>query len=144
MHHHLSAAASYDDPVYTRNNIDILLQASAGQSTSSSAQLQPNLFASTSSSTLSFPDANLFLPPAASSFFNNPVPTSSPFLPTPPNAPLSPPDHLLDLFYPGWPRDLPSPTLVTRLIDVYFAKSHAATGMLNKVRFLFFSRTGRS
>ena len=130
MHHHLSAAASYDDPVYSRNNIDILLQASAGRSTS--AELQSNFFASTSSSTLSFPDANLFLP-QGTSFFNN---TALAFT-TPLSAPLSPPDDLLDLFYPGWPRDLPSPTLVTRLIDVYFAKSHSATGMLNKVCCLF-------
>lgn len=44
-------------------------------------------------------------------------------------------DHtLLDILYPGWPRDLPSPDLVARLIDVYFTKSHMASGEQDRYR----------
>lgn len=52
--------------------------------------------------------------------------------------PASPPDvdPLLQLFYPGWDSTLPSPTLVTRLIDKYFALSHLASGMIDRARFL--------
>lgn len=35
-----------------------------------------------------------------------------------------------DILYPGWPRDLPSPALTTRLLEVYFNKSHVASGKM--------------
>ncbi|GAA5883358.1 hypothetical protein JCM3774_002035 [Rhodotorula dairenensis] len=42
---------------------------------------------------------------------------------------------LFDLFYPGWPRDLPSPDLTSRLIEIYFTRPHAAQGVINASRF---------
>ncbi|BGP49664.1 hypothetical protein JCM10450v2_005567 [Rhodotorula kratochvilovae] len=53
--------------------------------------------------------------------------TSPPFTP--------PSDPLFELFYPGWPRDLPPPGLTHRLLDVYFARPHICAGMINAVRF---------
>lgn len=45
-------------------------------------------------------------------------------------------DPLLQLFYPGWDASLPSPALVSRLVDVYFSRPHMASGMVNQARFL--------
>lgn len=53
--------------------------------------------------------------------------TSGPFTP--------PSDPLFDLLYPGWPRDLPTPELTNRLIDVYFTRPHMCTGVVNPTRF---------
>ncbi|GAA5820630.1 hypothetical protein JCM3770_003558 [Rhodotorula araucariae] len=52
---------------------------------------------------------------------------------SPPVTPRS--DPLFELFYPGWPRDLPPPSLTHRLIEVYFARPHVCAGMINPVRF---------
>ncbi|KPV74257.1 uncharacterized protein RHOBADRAFT_54102 [Rhodotorula graminis WP1] len=50
--------------------------------------------------------------------------------------PFTPPsDPLFDLFYPGWPRDLPVPEVTHRLIDVYFAKPHMCRDVVNEVKF---------
>ncbi|SCV69806.1 BQ2448_1200 [Microbotryum intermedium] len=38
--------------------------------------------------------------------------------------------------HPSWPKTLPSPTLVSRLVDVYFTKIHTSTGMINRGKFL--------
>lgn len=38
---------------------------------------------------------------------------------------------MYDLFYPGWPSDLPSPSLVSRLVDIFFSRAHPASGMIN-------------
>ncbi|KAM0789214.1 hypothetical protein ACM66B_000059 [Microbotryomycetes sp. NB124-2] len=56
--------------------------------------------------------------------------------PTP--TPLSLPQQspLLELFYPGWPRTLPSPQLVHRLVEAFFTKSHLVSVMINKPRLM--------
>lgn len=46
--------------------------------------------------------------------------------------PVNAPDPLLEIFFPGWPGDLPSPSITNRLIEVYFSRNHAASGMLNQ------------
>ena len=52
-------------------------------------------------------------------------------------SPFTPPssDPLLELLYPGWPRDLPPPTLTHRLIDDYFARPHQCSDIVNPSRF---------
>lgn len=45
------------------------------------------------------------------------------------------PTSLFDLFYPGWPRDLPSPDLTSRLVEIYFTRPHAVQGVINASRF---------
>jgi hypothetical protein len=131
-------ALNGEDMVYSnsRNNFDVLLQATtnhnAGPTLVNSSEGYTSLYhhhpTHASSSNHYAPDAN---------FFDNTAPSSSSTIKfgshqmTPP---LSPPDSLLNLFYPGWPRDLPSPTLVTRLVDAYFSKSHAASGMINRAK----------
>lgn len=55
---------------------------------------------------------------------------------TPPSVASPTTDPLLELFYPGWPSDLPSPALVSRLVETYFGRIHITTGMINKGRFL--------
>ncbi|KAK4051406.1 hypothetical protein OIV83_002890 [Microbotryomycetes sp. JL201] len=54
--------------------------------------------------------------------------------PTPLNLPQQSP--LLELFYPGWPRTLPSPQLVHRLVEAFFTKSHLVSVMINKPRLM--------
>ncbi|GAA6003786.1 hypothetical protein JCM10207_003598 [Rhodosporidiobolus poonsookiae] len=53
--------------------------------------------------------------------------------PSPSAGPTS--DPLFELFYPGWPRDLPSPDLTMRLVEIYFNRPHICHGMLNPGRF---------
>lgn len=55
-------------------------------------------------------------------------------VPTPLNLPA--PSPLLDLFYPSWPKTLPSPPLVFRLVEIFFAKSHLVAVMINKPKML--------
>ncbi|GAA5934774.1 hypothetical protein JCM3775_002052 [Rhodotorula graminis] len=52
-------------------------------------------------------------------------------------SPFTPPssDPFLDLLYPGWPRDLPPPSLVHRIIDVYFSRPHQCSDVINPSRF---------
>lgn len=45
------------------------------------------------------------------------------------------PASLFDLFYPGWPKDLPSPELTSRLVEIFFTRPHAAQMMVNASRF---------
>ncbi|KAL8279936.1 hypothetical protein RQP46_007786 [Phenoliferia psychrophenolica] len=80
-----------------------------------------------------------YLPP--DSLYHHALSTSFPLARAPPppfsaSPPASPPDPLLEIFYPGWPQSLPTPLLVMRLIDVYFQKPHAASGMVNQAKFL--------
>lgn len=103
-----------------RNHFDILLQAS-GQHPS-----QHN-FAPTLGSEPAFfyPDNSMPHFSSNAGFFDNQIPQVG-------SLPQSPTDAvLLDLLYPGWPKDLPTPSLTTRLIEVYFSKSHMATGKLS-------------
>lgn len=44
-------------------------------------------------------------------------------------------DGPVDLTLSGYPSDLPSPSLLRRLVDVYFSKPHLATGLINEARF---------
>ncbi|GAA5930423.1 Zn(II)2Cys6 transcription factor [Sporobolomyces koalae] len=44
-------------------------------------------------------------------------------------------DYWTQLIYPGWPKDLPSFDLTSRLIDVWFTKPHSLTGLINEERF---------
>ncbi|GAA5897916.1 hypothetical protein JCM5296_004968 [Sporobolomyces johnsonii] len=39
------------------------------------------------------------------------------------------------LLWTSWPSDLPSPPLLSRLVDVYFSKAHQFSGMVNRTRF---------
>lgn len=55
-------------------------------------------------------------------------------VPTPLNLPA--PSPLLDLFYPSWPKTLPSPPLVFRLVEIFFAKSHLVAVMISKPKML--------
>ena len=55
---------------------------------------------------------------------------------SPPKTPPDYEDPLLQLFYPGWDSTLPSPALVSKLVDVYFSRPHVASGMINQPRFL--------
>ncbi|BGP59241.1 hypothetical protein NBRC10512_005033 [Rhodotorula toruloides] len=52
---------------------------------------------------------------------------------TPPLTPPSP--FFYELFYPGWPKSLPSPDLTTRLSEIYFSKPHICQGMIDPSRF---------
>ncbi|KAK4698399.1 hypothetical protein P7C70_g7877, partial [Phenoliferia sp. Uapishka_3] len=119
--------SGYSTP--SRSNLDFLLQVTEQHA-------EASLFSSAHvSMDFTSPDASYdstFLPNSTSfpTFPSLPLP-----LPYSPSPPLSP-DPLLELFYPGWPRDLPSPLLTSRLIDVYFTKSHAASGMINQSKFL--------
>jgi len=47
---------------------------------------------------------------------------------------FAPQDPLLELLYPGWPRDLPPPDLTHRLVEVYFARPHQCAGVVNATR----------
>lgn len=53
--------------------------------------------------------------------------------PTPPDSPSA--DFWNQLMYPGWPRDLPSFDLTSRLLDVWFSKPHCLTGLINEHNF---------
>uniref|UniRef100_A0A0K3CBS0 BY PROTMAP: gi/342321075/gb/EGU13013.1/ Proteophosphoglycan 5 [Rhodotorula glutinis ATCC 204091] n=1 Tax=Rhodotorula toruloides TaxID=5286 RepID=A0A0K3CBS0_RHOTO len=44
-------------------------------------------------------------------------------------------DGPVDLTLSGYPSDLPSPSILRRLVDVYFSKPHLATGLINEARF---------
>ncbi|KDE06717.1 hypothetical protein MVLG_02914 [Microbotryum lychnidis-dioicae p1A1 Lamole] len=46
---------------------------------------------------------------------------------------ITPSSHLV---HPSWPKTLPSPMLVSRLVDIYFNKIHTSTGMINRAKFL--------
>lgn len=51
--------------------------------------------------------------------------------------PLSPPeDPILPLSFPNWPANLPSPTLLNRLVNAYFSKTHLSSEILNRARFM--------
>ncbi|KAI5477187.1 hypothetical protein MNV49_006631 [Pseudohyphozyma bogoriensis] len=114
-----ASISTYDNGPFTPNSLDALLKASE-----------------------EYPGQNIGgFEDATPAFFNNSAPTtttSQPYtLPVPNETPpVTPPDILLELFYPSWPRDLPTPALVTRLIDVFFSKTHAASGMIHQGRFL--------
>ncbi|GJN90337.1 hypothetical protein Rhopal_003346-T1 [Rhodotorula paludigena] len=50
--------------------------------------------------------------------------------------PVSPPeDPFLEVFYPGWPRDLPTPALTLQLVEVFFSRPHIGSGIVNPARF---------
>lgn len=104
------------------NHFDILLQASGQHSHQpgfpSHVQAEPTFFYPENNSLSNFPPTN-------PTFYNN-----DPIALQGVNLPEDPTDAaiLLEILYPGWPRDLPTPTLVTRLIDVYFTKNHFASG----------------
>lgn len=88
------------------HNFDILLQAS-----------QPNARSNTSAYFSNYTDISGFNPGYG-------MPSAALDI-----LPASPQDSgFYDLLYPGWPKDLPSPALTTRLIEVYFAKNHVASG----------------
>lgn len=44
-------------------------------------------------------------------------------------------DPLLNVLYPGWPADLPTPTLTFRLVEIYFSRPGIHTGMINQSKF---------
>ncbi|GAA6032123.1 hypothetical protein JCM8097_007084 [Rhodosporidiobolus ruineniae] len=44
-------------------------------------------------------------------------------------------DLFRELLYPGWPRDLPSPELTMRLVEVWFSRPHLTSGMVNAAKF---------
>lgn len=52
---------------------------------------------------------------------------------TPPLTPPSP--FFYEIFYPGWPKSLPSPDLTTRLTEIYFSKPHICQDMINPAKF---------
>ncbi|KAK4048864.1 hypothetical protein OIO90_005672 [Microbotryomycetes sp. JL221] len=106
-------------------NLDLLLQAS-GQSISTSTSAPPSVFQANSSNT----SAQIVELPFSTS---SDASESFPFAPQM-NA-TGTDRTILDILYPGWPNDLPSPDLVNRLVNVYFAKNHAASGMLNPQKF---------
>lgn len=101
----------------SRTSFDVLLQASTASHSSSNSLFNTN------------PETNSFFQ-APPSFFDNTIPMLANQTP-----PTTPPDPLLELFYPGWPKDLPSPTLVQRLVKVFFSKSHCASGMISQRKF---------
>lgn len=102
----------------SHNHFDILLQASGQGFIPSQVQAEPTFF---------YPDNNSLsnFPPTNQTFYNN-----EPIAMQGVNLQGDPTDAaiLLEILYPGWPRDLPTPTLTTRLIDVYFTKNHFASG----------------
>ncbi|KAM0786648.1 hypothetical protein ACM66B_002097 [Microbotryomycetes sp. NB124-2] len=110
-------------------NLDMLLQAS-GQNAEPVAS---NSFMATPASsirpTIEFPYAQAADLPKTNVF-------GSTFDATPASLADSSERSFLEILYPGWPRDLPSPDLVTRLINVYFSRTHATSGMINGQKFL--------
>lgn len=124
----------------SRTNLDVLLQAT-GQQMAGHTQDIPDscgpgargtgIFFAEGPPIGDFPSDSMYLHPTDSPLESVRLPV--PFESTPPE---SPPDALLEIFYPGWHKDLPSPLLVMRLVDVYFSKSHAASGMINQAKFL--------
>ncbi|GAA6009697.1 hypothetical protein JCM11491_001063 [Sporobolomyces phaffii] len=44
-------------------------------------------------------------------------------------------DFWNQLIYPGWPKDLPSFDLTSRLLEVWFSKPHCLTGLINPAQF---------
>ncbi|KAK4049546.1 hypothetical protein OIV83_004043 [Microbotryomycetes sp. JL201] len=102
-------------------NLDMLLQAS-GQTASSAA---PSVFSAAPTSAVSRSFGRVL-----------DVPHHLPFTASSASLPESGERSFLEILYPGWPRDLPSPDLVNRLVNVYFSKNHAATGMINQQKFL--------
>ncbi|GAA5995782.1 fungal specific transcription factor domain-containing protein [Rhodotorula paludigena] len=44
-------------------------------------------------------------------------------------------DPLLNVLYPGWPADLPTPILTFRLVEIYFSRPGIHTGMINQSKF---------
>ncbi|GAA5888673.1 hypothetical protein JCM6882_009044 [Rhodosporidiobolus microsporus] len=58
---------------------------------------------------------------------------------TPPStsseSPASGNDLFRDLLYPGWPRDLPSPELTMRLVEIFLTRPHICTGLVNAAKF---------
>lgn len=131
-------ASKGEEMVYSnsRNNFDVLLQATTNHH---GAAMPVNSSGGYASMYHSHPDhvssSNHYAPDA--NFFDNTAPSPSSsfkFATHQMTPPLSPSNSLLNLFYPGWPRDLPSPALVTRLVDAYFSKSHAASGMINRAK----------
>ncbi|GAA5852477.1 hypothetical protein JCM9279_003462 [Rhodotorula babjevae] len=97
------------------------------------------------SSVLPFATLPLETTPAPSTseswlLYSAPVPEPSPptterssSFTTSPSA-FPPQDPLLELLYPGWPRDLPPPDLTYRLVEVYFARPHQCAGVVNAAR----------
>lgn len=59
-----------------------------------------------------------------------------PPVPMPPPLSLPAPSPLLELFYPGWPNTLPSPALVFRLVESFFARSHLVSLMINRTKLM--------
>ncbi|BGP25902.1 C6 transcription factor [Rhodotorula toruloides] len=80
---------------------------------------------------------DLPLPPQAQAAHQQPSPpfttSSSTNDATPPLTPPSP--FFYELFYPGWPKTLPSPDLTTRLTEIYFSKPHICQDMINPSKF---------
>lgn len=52
---------------------------------------------------------------------------------TSPESPAA--DYWTQLIYPGWPKDLPSYELTSRLLEVWFNKPHCLSGLLNAASF---------
>lgn len=52
---------------------------------------------------------------------------------TSPESPAA--DYWTQLIYPGWPKDLPSYELTSRLLEVWFSKPHCLSGLLNPTSF---------
>ncbi|GAA5866403.1 hypothetical protein JCM8547_000767, partial [Rhodosporidiobolus lusitaniae] len=50
-------------------------------------------------------------------------------------SPASSSDPFLELLFPGWPNDLPSPDLTMRLVEVWLTRPHICSGMVNAARF---------
>lgn len=69
--------------------------------------------------------SDFYFPPPAAPFVLAP----SPFL-------KSPPDSYLDMLYPGWPRDLPTPLLTYSLIQIYFDKFATVSPLVSKQKFV--------
>ncbi|GAA5983894.1 hypothetical protein JCM11641_006413 [Rhodosporidiobolus odoratus] len=40
-------------------------------------------------------------------------------------------DPMLDLLYPGWPRDLPSPELTNKLVEIFLTRPHICSDMIS-------------
>lgn len=62
----------------------------------------------------------------------SPIPAYSPSSSA--TSPFTPPDPLLELIYPGWPRDLPPPELTHRLVEVFFSRPHQCIGIVDAAR----------
>ncbi|GAA5832376.1 hypothetical protein JCM11251_006427 [Rhodosporidiobolus azoricus] len=83
-------------------------------------------------------------PPSKSPFteahisnLTDPVPPLSQFTPpsTSSESPAGSNDFFRDLLYPGWPRDLPSPELTMRLVEIFLTRPHICRGLVSPAKF---------